>query len=204
MTIQAAAKNVSRETLDKLQAYSELVHRWTPRINLVAASTLSDFWTRHIVDSMQIFDLVDPSATSWADLGSGGGLPGVVCAIMALEQMPDCRFTLVESDKRKAAFLLVCQHEFALNLTVQTARAELAAPLSAQIVTARALAPLPQLLPLVARHIAPDGHAILPKGKNHAAELEAVRAEWQFDMASHPSITDGSARLLALKDIQRV
>ena len=204
MSDTVVGAHVSRETLEKLRAYAELVRRWTPRINLVAASTLSDFWTRHIVDSMQLFENAERTATTWADLGSGGGLPGVVCAIMASEHMPACRFTLVESDKRKAAFLMVCQREFALNLSVQAGRAETVAPLAARVVSARALAPLPQLLPLVARHLGPDGHALLPKGKNHAAELEAARAEWHFNVTSHPSTTDGSARLLALRDIQRV
>jgi len=204
MNLHSASSNVSRETLDRLHAYADLVRRWNPRINLVAASTLSDLWERHVVDSMQVFDHADRTATTWADLGSGGGLPGIVCAILALELMPDCSFTLVESDKRKAAFLLVCKQEFALNLTVRIERAERLAPLSAQIVSARALAPLPQLLPLVARHIASGGCALLPKGKNHAAELEAARAEWHFQVTSHVSTTDAWARILALKDIQRV
>ena len=204
MTPLLNAASVSRETLAKLEAYAALVRRWNPRINLVAASTLDDLWTRHIADSMQLFDHVDGSVTSWADLGSGGGLPGIVCAIMALELMPECHFSLVESDKRKAAFLLVCQQEFDLNLSVRVERAEHLAPLAAQIVTARALASLPQLLPLVARHLADGGCALLPKGKNHAAELEAARAEWQFQVTSHTSTTDISARILALKDIHRV
>ncbi|WP_346429250.1 16S rRNA (guanine(527)-N(7))-methyltransferase RsmG [Roseinatronobacter domitianus] len=204
MMPQSLDGNVSRETHEKLQALEALVRRWNPRINLVAASTLDDLWARHIVDSMQVFELVGQPVTSWVDLGSGGGFPGIVCAIMALEQMPDCHFTLVESDKRKAAFLLVCQQQFSLNLTVRVERAEQLSPVSADVVSARALAPLPQLLPLVHRHLALGGIALLPKGKNHMAELEAARAEWQFDVTSHDSKTDESARILALKDIQRV
>lgn len=204
MMPQSLDGNVSRETRDKLKAFEALVQRWNPRINLVAASTLDGLWARHIVDSMQVFELVEQPVTSWADLGSGGGFPGIVCAIMALERMPECHFTLVESDKRKAAFLLVCQQKFALNLAVRTERAEQLSPVYSQVVSARALAPLPQLLPLVARHLAPGGLALLPKGKNHMAELEAGRAEWQFDVMSHASKTDESARILALRDIQRV
>ena len=109
MNLHSASSNVSRETLDRLHAYADLVRRWNPRINLVAASTLSDLWERHVVDSMQVFDHADRTATTWADLGSGGGLPGIVCAILALELMPDCSFTLVESDKRKAAFFACVQ-----------------------------------------------------------------------------------------------
>lgn len=204
MKTPALDSDVSRETHEKLQAYAALVRQWNPRINLVAASTLDDLWTRHIVDSMQLFSLADRSTRTWVDLGSGGGFPGIVCAIMAQDQMPDCRFTLVESDKRKAAFLLVCQQKLSLGLGVLTERAEHVPPLQAQIVTARALAPLPHLLSLVSRHMAAGGCALLPKGKNHAAELEAARLEWQFDVSSHASRTDESARIFAMKDIQHV
>lgn len=195
---------VSRETLQKLHIYCDLIRRWNPRINLVAASTIDDLWSRHIEDSMQIVGLAPSTPAHWVDLGSGGGLPGVVCAIMSQELAPNCHFTLVESDKRKAAFLATCKHELALNMTVKSERAERLEPQRADVVSARALAPLPALLPLVARHMANDAIALLPKGKNHAAELEAARAEWQFTLASHVSQTDNLARILALRDIKRV
>lgn len=204
MTEQLVNGPVSRETLQKLYLFCDLVRRWNPRINLIAASTIDDLWSRHIEDSMQIFRLAPTTPSHWVDLGSGGGLPGVVCAIMSQELAPNCHFTLVESDKRKAAFLATCKHELALNMTVKSERAERLEPLGADVVSARALAPLPALLPLVVRHMAEEGIALLPKGKNHAAELEAARAEWQFTSASHVSQTDNLARILALRDIKRV
>lgn len=196
--------NVSRETLDRLKAYADLLTRWNRSINLVAPSTIEGLWQRHILDSAQLFEHAPKSACHWVDLGSGGGLPGVVCAILASEAMPDCRFTLVESDKRKSAFLITVARELSLDLTVLSRRAEEIDPLGADIVSARALAPLAALLVLVARHLRPEGVALLPKGKTHEQEVAAARAEWQFDLKSLPSRTDDLARLLIIKDISRV
>jgi len=178
--------------------------KWNQRINLVAPSTLGCLRQRHIVDSAQLFSLCPVGVLHWVDLGSGGGLPGVVCAILGRELAPEIEYTLVESDKRKAAFLTICKQEFALNMTVLSARAEELEPLNADIISARALAPLAQLLPFVSRHLSKDGLALLPKGKSYAAELEAARREWQFEFQVHPSQTDDSARILTLKDIKRV
>jgi 16S rRNA (guanine527-N7)-methyltransferase len=204
MTERVAGLDVSRETIEALRHFEGLLRKWNPRINLVAPSTLDDLWQRHIVDSAQVFALPNPNIDHWVDLGSGGGLPGVVCAILAKQHAPNARFTLVESDKRKAAFLVVCKQELDLSLTVNAARAENLEPASADVVSARALAPLAQLLPMVVRHLRPDGVALLPKGKTYEAELEAARLGWQFEAVVHPSKTDELARILALKDIKRV
>ncbi|NBB96618.1 MAG: 16S rRNA (guanine(527)-N(7))-methyltransferase RsmG [Alphaproteobacteria bacterium] len=204
MNGQIAGQSVSRETIERLTAFEALLRKWNSRINLVSPSSLDDIWDRHIVDSAQIFSLRPSRAGLWVDLGSGGGLPGIVCAILAQEHSAETRLILVESDKRKSAFLTVCAQQFALSITVVSSRAEVVEPLHADIVSARALAPLPMLLPLVARHLNPKGVALLPKGKTHEAELEAARSGWQFETDSYPSLTDPQARILALKDIHRV
>lgn len=205
MTIQPiCGVNVSRETLDGLHAYAALLQKWNAHINLVAASTLPDFWDRHIIDSAQLFTHAPANARHWVDLGSGGGLPALVCAILAKEHLPECQFTLVESDARKAAFLVTAVREFGLNAKVLTTRAETTPPQSADVVSARALAPLPQLLEWVGRHLAKDGVALLPKGKNYTEELAAAQREWHFDLALFDSQTDPLAKLLILKDITRV
>lgn len=198
-----AELNVSRETLAALEHYAALLEKWNARINLVAPTTIAELWQRHIIDSAQIFDHALKHAKHWVDLGSGGGLPGVVCAVLAREMMPDCRFTLIESDKRKAAFLMTAARELSLPIKVLAERVEQAAPQDADIVSARALAPLPQLLPLVARHLGPKGTALLPKGKTHATELAAVQQDWQFEVSSHPSQTDDLARVLVMKELSR-
>lgn len=204
MAAPAAMLNVSRETLARLEQFAELLGKWNARINLVAPSTIPDLWSRHIQDSAQIYTHAPADAQHWVDLGSGGGLPGLVCAILAHEERPECRFTLIESDKRKSAFLMTAIRELGLSARVLSERAEHAEPQAADVVSARALAPLPALLALVARHVAENGTALLPKGKNHSAELAAARREWHFEHDAIESQTDPLARVLILKEIMRV
>lgn len=201
---QFAGVDVSRETMDRLQEFASLLTKWTERINLVAPATIPHLWDRHIVDSGQLFQHAPPDARTWLDLGSGAGLPGLVCAILAREAMPGCHFTLIESDTRKSAFLMTASRTLDLAVTVLPQRVEMVPPQGADIISARALAPLVQLLPLVARHLSKDGVALLPKGKNHAQELAVTQQEWQFELRSYPSLTDPLARLLLLKEIHRV
>ena len=188
-------------TLDRLAALEALVRRWTEKINLIAPSTLPDLWTRHIADSAQLWSLMPDGATSWADLGSGGGFPGLVIAALAADTGSP-RVTLIESDGRKCAFLRTAIRELALPATVLDQRVESAPPQAAPVVSARALAPLPALLPLVVRHLAPGGTALLPKGREAGAEIEAARAQgWHFTAEEIPSRTDPSARILRVSDI---
>lgn len=186
--------------LGRLEALEGLVRRWTARINLVAPSTLPDLWRRHILDSAQLWPLA-PEGATWADLGAGGGFPGLVIAALAAEAGTP-RVTLIESDRRKCAFLRTAARELALPATVLDTRIEQAAPQAAATVSARALAPLPALLPLVARHLAPDGTALLPKGRDWEAECAAARARgWRFRAEALPSATSGEARILRLRDL---
>lgn len=200
---QLAGRNVSRETLRSLENYAGLLRKWNQKINLISSATISDLWERHIVDSAQIFLHAPKNTRHWVDLGSGGGLPGIVCAILAREGLPEARFTLIESDQRKSVFLMTAARELSLPVSVLIQRAEEAAPQNADVVTARALAPLSQLLPLVLRHGADTSMAILPKGKNYAEELAAAQREWHFDCTAHDSMTDPLARLLIIKEITR-
>jgi 16S rRNA (guanine527-N7)-methyltransferase len=188
-------------TLDRLQAFEALIRRWTEKINLIAPSTVPDLWTRHIADSAQLWPLMPEGTATWADLGSGGGFPGLVIAVLAAETGTP-RVTLIESDGRKCAFLRTAIRELSLPATVLDQRVESAPPQSADLVSARALAPLPALLPLVARHLAPGGTALLPKGRDASAEVEAAQAAgWQFRLEALPSATDPSARILRVANI---
>jgi 16S rRNA (guanine527-N7)-methyltransferase len=172
---------VSRETVEALEEFANLVLQWTARINLISPSTTPDIWGRHILDSAQLFQLAAPGA-SWVDLGTGGGFPGVVLAILAKEIDPNRRFQFVESDQRKSAFLRkACQH-LGLPAICHASRAEAIGPLAAETITARALAPLVDLLSLVERHLAPGGRAILPKGAKAMDEIELARKRWSFDL----------------------
>lgn len=195
--------DVSRETIVKLEDFAELTKKWNPRINLVAKSTIPELWSRHIIDSAQLFRFASPQPRHWLDIGSGGGFPGIVMAAIALEKSPETQFTLIESDQRKAAFLRTAVRELSLNATVIADRVELTEPQGADIISARALSALTELFPHIVRHSAPNGIAILPKGKLHLQEIQQAKEEWRFDVETHPSMTDSQASILVVKDIYR-
>lgn len=198
-----AGLNVSRETLVALHEFEALVQRWNPAINLVSKASLPNLWSRHIVDSAQVFLHCPEAALSWADLGSGGGFPGIVLAILANELKPSLRFTLVESDLRKATFLRQAAQALDLQATVVGQRIETVEPLNADVLSARALAPLPDLLCFVERHLKSGGTAILPKGARFAEEIADARKFWTFDVDSHSSLSEADAAILVIRNIHR-
>lgn len=204
MRPSAESLDVSRETFERLTLYAALLERWNPRINLVAKSTLPDLWARHIVDSLQVFRAFQGNASLWADLGSGGGFPGLVVAIAAAEAGQPGLVTLVESDQRKAAFLRTVIRETGLNATVIAERIEKADPLNAEVLSARALADLGKLLGYAARHLAPEGVCLFQKGKNWRSEVQSAREAWQFSYDALPSTTESDAVVLKIKGLSRV
>ena len=193
--------DVSRETVDRLHAFADLTRKWTPRINLIAKGTVNEIWDRHIVDSAQLFSFAPDDFHHWVDLGSGGGFPGVVMAVIAAEKVPDARFTLIESDQRKATFLRTAIRELDLSATVLAERIESAPPQKGDVVSARALASLDALMPLIRRHLSDDGICLLHKGRQAAQEIADASQSWVFDLEERPSLTDPEARLLAIKRI---
>lgn len=196
--------DVSRETFERLRAFESLLRKWNPAINLVSRSTLDDLWRRHIIDSIQVFDAAPLSARRWADFGTGGGFPGLVVAILASERQPQLHTTLIESDQRKAAFLGAVCRDLQVNAAVIAQRAEAVDPLCAEVVSARALAPLVDLLGLAERHLAPGGTAIFPKGAGHAEELSRALEKWSFGHHKTQSTTDPDAVILSIGAIRRV
>ncbi len=195
--------DVSRETLERLEVYESVLSTWNPRINLVSAATMADLWSRHFLDSAQLFAL-GRHARHWADLGSGGGFPGAVVGILANEQAPKMKVTLVEADQRKAAFLRTVARETGVSFRVIAKRIEQAEPLGADVISARALAPLNLLLEFADRHLAPGGTALFLKGENADAEIKQALEEGRFDCEKHPSATDAHAKILKLGAIERV
>ncbi|WP_333712173.1 16S rRNA (guanine(527)-N(7))-methyltransferase RsmG [Yoonia sp.] len=185
----------------RLEAFASLMAKWTPKINLIAKGTLGDIWDRHIVDSAQIYRHAPEDFATWADIGSGGGFPGIVVAAIAKEKHPDARFVLIESDQRKCAFLRTAARALDMSVDVIASRIEEAPPQAADVVSARALAPLPALLPLILRHLREDGRALVHKGRQAAQEVAEARVQWAFDLEDHPSITDPDARLLQIQRI---
>jgi 16S rRNA (guanine527-N7)-methyltransferase len=193
----------SQITADRLAAFEALVRKWNPAINLVSKGSLAEFTTRHVADSVQLFDFAGVAEGHWVDLGSGGGFPGLVVAILAAEAAPALRVTCIESDHRKAAFLATAARELGLGVGVLAERIEAAEPQAARAVSARALAPLPELLPMAARHLAPGGAALFLKGARWAMEVTEAREHWQFELVDAPSRTEERGRLLKLRKIAR-
>lgn len=194
---------VSRETYDRLVRFVALLEKWNPRINLVSATSLPQVWRRHVLDSLQVFDLAAVQAGHWADLGTGGGFPGLVVALVAADEAPELNVTLVESDQRKAAFLASVLRETGVTATLRNDRIEALPPLNATVLSARALAPLDRLLQHAALHLARGGKALFPKGQAHADEVAEALATWRFRLQKHPSRTDSQAVILEIEDVAR-
>ncbi|MDG2407066.1 MAG: 16S rRNA (guanine(527)-N(7))-methyltransferase RsmG [Paracoccaceae bacterium] len=193
---------VSRETIEMLHLYADLLIKWNHHINLVSESTIKNLWSRHIEDSAQIFKLVPNIEGNWADLGSGGGFPGLVIAILAQVSNPKLQVTLVESDVRKAIFLRTVIRECKLSVRVITDRIEALPSLQADIVSARALAELSQLLHFADRHLRSDGTALFQKGASWRKELAAVDKSWSFQLEHFRSVTEPEAVILMMRGIK--
>lgn len=196
--------DVSRETRDRLQIYADLVRKWNPTVNLVSRSSLDELENRHFYDSAQLLTFAPERIESWVDLGSGGGFPGAVAAICLAERSPGTSVTLVESDQRKSAFLRTVARETGVKFTVLSNRIEEIAPLNADVLSARALAPLSDLLAWTALHRKSNGVALFPKGRAAAKEIEDALEHWRFDCETCPSRTDEEAVILKIGAVERV
>jgi len=196
---------ISRETLDRLKTYAQLLVRWQKAINLVAPSTLSDFWHRHFADSAQLWRYRPPEARVWLDIGSGAGFPGLVLAILGAEAGAT-HHILIESDSRKAAFLREVGRETGITVDILGMRIEnpqTCAKVSAvDCITARALAPLPRLLEMSAPYFSPSTLGLFLKGRDVAVEIEQAAESWRFAYELKPSVTDRDARVVLLKALK--
>lgn len=191
--------DVSRETIGKLQAYEKLLRKWQPRINLVGSSTLEMIWRRHFQDSAQLVALAPGNALIWADLGSGAGFPGLVIALL-LREREGALVHLIESDTRKCAFLRTVAQSLDLPVEIHDQRIDQVAPLRADVVTARALAPLPKLLELGLIHRAEKGLILFLKGQDIDKELTEATKSWIFDEDRLQSRSDPNGVILRIKE----
>lgn len=197
-----AGIKVSRETWESLEDYCVSLLTWSRAINLVSNAKDANLWHRHILDCAQLWSLRHPETKAWADIGTGGGLPGLVMAIIGRELSPQTRFHLVESDKRKVAFLRFVQSRQDLTLVLHAERIETLPPIGAQTLSARALAPLHQLLGFAARHLDTGGTALFPKGRKFKEEIDDAKKKWNFLVEEQPSKVDSGARILQVTSIQ--
>ena len=201
--LKIAGRIVSRETFEALKMFESLVRRWNPAVNLISKSSVPVLWDRHIVDSAQLLNFLPPGARHWADLGAGGGFPGIVIAVLARETSPELRVTLVEADSRKATFLRQAAQALELEVSVINDRIESLPSLQADVVSARALAPLADLLRFAEHHLRKGGISILPKGARYSEELTAALQKWNFDVETHPSLSEAGAAILIIRNIER-
>ena len=190
--------NVSCETLDRLKSYVALLLQWQQRINLISPATIPEIWTRHILDSVQLLKL-KPQALHWLDLGSGGGLPGLVIGCF-LADVPGGMIHLVESNGKKAAFLRHVATSLKLPVHVHAERIEntLENVLQPEIVTARALAPLTDLIGYTNLLLKRGVIGLFPKGRDAEEELTEARRSWHFSSTLHRSVTDPAARIIEI------
>lgn len=194
---------VSRETVLKLELYADRLRHWQTRINLVSPSTLPDLWSRHVVDSAQLLQLAPPSWTRWVDLGSGGGLPGAIVAIMT--EGTGRVVHLVESNAKKASFLVNVLGDLAPTARVHRLRIEHSYDIvgDVDVLSARALAGLSELLDLAEPWFRHGAVGLFPKGRGYADEIAEARDGWQFSLVEDISVTDADSRILTIRDARR-
>ena len=189
-------QTVSRETRSRLYSFVRLLLLWNRRINLIARGDEVIIWERHVADSLALLPHLPAAFSHAIDIGSGGGFPGLVLAIAA-----DRPFHLVESDQRKAAFLREVAQATHAPAIIHAGRIERVSIEPAPLITARAVAILPDLLRWSARLLAPGGVCIFPKGRNVEDELTAAKGEWNMRVERFRSPTDSSGTILRISEI---
>jgi 16S rRNA (guanine527-N7)-methyltransferase len=198
----AAVCDVSRETLQRLGRYADTLVKWQKSINLVAPESLKDLWRRHILDSAQLQAFLPPRVQVLVDMGSGAGFPGLVLAILGVPNVH-----LIESDARKCVFLAEAARaaglEVGSNPTIHRSRLEDVVDLRADVVTARACAPLRQLLTYAEPLLKPDTICLFPKGARVDEELTEAEKTWRMSVERFPSLSDPSGTILRMKQVAR-
>lgn len=215
-------ENVSRETLSDLQTYADTLTAWQAKMNLVGPSTLPDLWRRHFLDSAQLYPLLPDNDRDSErklkifDLGSGAGFPGLVLAILGRHDRRypggrPLRVNLIESDRKKATFLAEAARAVGFTaddssktaVRVRAQRAEIIEPQIADVITARALAPLEKLLPWMARFADDKTILLIPKGEQAEAELQSAAKDWKMKIDRVPSRSDARGTILVLRELAR-
>jgi len=193
----AVQTGVSRETLARLKAYADALTDWNARHNLVSKNSLTDLWRRHFWDSAQLAPLIPAGAKNLADLGSGAGFPGLALAAMR----PDLAVTLFEATAKKCAFLQAAAERMGLSVAIENARMEDLPPRAFDVVTARAVAPLPKLLEYAHSFMGPNSVCLFLKGQNVGSELTEGHKCWNMKLSQVPSQTDPSGAIVTVREL---
>ena len=197
----AAKTGVSRETLSRLKAYAGLLEEWNQRHNLASARSLQDVWRRHFWDSAQLTNFIPPGARTLVDLGSGAGFPGLVLAELLRGKI---RVTLYEATRKKADFLAAAAKRMDLDVTIRNVRIEAGGHEAADVVTARAVAPLEQLLGYAQQFAGKNTVCLFLKGQSVASELTQARKSWRMNVNRHQSATDPTGVILEIRELGHV
>lgn len=196
-----AATGATAEQMADLTAYLALLSEWNEKMNLVGPSALAQFWPRHAYDSAQLLNRA-PAALTWADLGAGAGFPGVILAIL-LKGRDGAKVHLVESLAKRCRFLSEVAGVLDLPVQVHNARAE-SLKLKVDVVTARAVAPLPRLLGFAEPYLKAGAVGLFLKGQDAPAELEEARKAWRFDASLTQSLSSPDGQIVEIRGISRV
>lgn len=195
--------NVSRESIERLELLHDLLLKWQSRINLIGPSTTTEVWKRHILDGLQLLPLLPQNTKTIADLGSGGGFPGLVLAAAQ-----PATVHMFESNGKKIAFLQEALRQ--MKVAGQAHRIRLDPGLDpkilpkAEVVTARAFAPLPALLGMAKPFFGPETIGLFHKGQDVDAELTEAAKAWRIRFKKHPSMTDSKSYILEVEEISHV
>lgn len=190
-------RNVSRETAKQLSDYVELLKKWTQKLNLISKTTINDIWSRHILDSAQLMEHINPELPI-LDVGSGAGLPGVVLALLGCKEVH-----LVEADLRKVQFLKICIQQFRCHATAHHLRLEKMKERIFPIITSRACASLEALLQMTEKFRNEETLCLFPKGKKYSTELEKAKRCYEFELDVIPSVTSPDGVILHISKIRR-
>ncbi len=197
----ARLMNVSRETLEAFELWHSCLKEWNERMNLVSTASLDVFWTRHALDSAQIWRFVPEIAQNLVDCGSGAGFPGLALALMAREEKRNVSFSLIESQGKKVSFLRHMVQRLELSVTVVHDRLEHQTHETYDVITARALAPLNKLLGYAHRVWGENSLGLFLKGQKTDQELQEARQNWGFEVRSAPSLSDPGGKLLQITNL---
>jgi len=188
--------NVSRETLDLFLLYAEILAKWQRKINLISANTIVNVWSRHFLDSAQLYGLVPRGAKTLLDIGSGAGFPGMVLVVMGVKNV-----TLVEADARKCLFLSEVLRETGKHANIVNCRIEEFDGGYFDIITARALAPMDKLLSYINPHFGPSTKGLFLKGEQVDHELTKAKKQWKLEYKTVPSITNDRGSIIIVEKI---
>ena len=194
----AAATGVSRETLARLKAFVGLLTDWNARHNLVSKASLDEVWQRHLLDSAQLAPLIPPEAKTLADLGSGAGFPGLILAVLLQGRVA---VTLFEATRKKTEFLQAAAERLGIDVAVRNQRIEDAPRVCFDVITARACAPLPELLEYAQHFAGPKTVCLFLKGQNVGVELTEAGKSWRMKVREHPSLTHPFGVVLEIREL---